>query len=259
MTLCHEAIQESVHEPWIAASLRYASLLAKTNSFFTECRWEFWYTTGMSRFASVNIIAGDAGIIDALMREIEKEISFDVSDLWVRRFGGMGVDDARELRDRAQLRAVAGGSRVFILAATSITNEAQNALLKTLEEPAGDSFFFIIIPSPQTLLPTVRSRARMVSFEGVATHSTVDVAKFLASTPAQRIDMLKPLLEKGDDDKRDTGAIVVFLIELERTLAQRAASPSAREGLRAIYRARQFLGDKGALVKPLLEQVALLV
>ena len=65
--------------------------------------------------------------------------------------------------------------------------------------------------------------------------------------------MLKPLLEKDEDDKRDIGKIVAFLSALERALKRKP------EGLHAIYRARKYIGDKGALVKPLLEQVALLV
>lgn len=80
---------------------------------------------------------------------------------------------------------------------------------------------------------------------------------FIKATPQRRLDLLKPLLEKGDDDKRDTGAILTFLSGLERELA--AAKHLDREGIDAIYRARSFINDRGALVKPLLEQVALML
>lgn len=86
----------------------------------------------------------------------------------------------------------------------------------------------------------------------------MDARAFLAAPPAKRLDMLKPLLEKGEDDKRDTGAIIAFLASLEGILASKF-SAEMREGVRALYRARAYLGDKGALVKPLLEQLAILV
>jgi hypothetical protein len=71
--------------------------------------------------------------------------------------------------------------------------------------------------------------------------------------------MLKPLLDKDKDDRRDLGAIITFLSSLERTLATVKPLEHVRAGLESVYRARKHVTDKGALVKPLLEQVALLV
>ena len=70
--------------------------------------------------------------------------------------------------------------------------------------------------------------------------------------------MLKPLLEKGDSDKRDMNELLTFLSSLERTLGAHASSEKAA-GLKAVYLARKYMSDKGALVKPLMEQVALLL
>ena len=168
-----------------------------------------------------------------------------------------GVDEAREIIDRASLKAMSG-KRAFVVVAPDMTREAQNALLKTLEEPAGgETLFFFILAAPETLLPTVRSRAQMLSLGGDARADAVDVSLFLAADSAKRIDMLKPLLDKDTDDRRDTSAILAFLASLERALAQR--SPKDRTGIAAVYRARRFATDKGALIKPLLEQVALLM
>jgi DNA polymerase III delta prime subunit len=144
-----------------------------------------------------------------------------------------------------------------------MTNEAQNALLKTLEEPPADAMFFFIVPAPEVLLPTLRSRAQILTLRsGKKTEDLVDAKKFLAAPVAKRLEMLKPLLEKDDDDKRDTGEIIRFLGSLERLLEKKPeglARPATAEGVDAVYRARKYMGDKGALVKPLLEQVALLV
>ena len=174
-------------------------------------------------------------------------------DIYIREYSRFGIDEARELRERANSKAIAGGNRTFIIATPGMTNEAQNALLKTIEEPSADAAFFFIVPSPQMLLQTLRSRAQTLVLDRVEeTEHTVDAKAFLAAAPQKRLDMLKPLLEKDEDDKRDMSVILSFLSSVERELRK---DP---EGLHAIYRARKYIGDKGALVKPLLEQVALL-
>ncbi|MBP9757421.1 MAG: hypothetical protein KBD06_02365 [Candidatus Pacebacteria bacterium] len=179
-------------------------------------------------------------------------------DVYVRMYRQFGIDEARELSARAYGRALGGGRRVFIAVFPVITNEAQNALLKTLEEPPAGSLFFLVTPAPTTLLPTLRSRAQMLELD-TRDEGIVSTKAFIKASPKERIEMLKPLLEKNDDDKRDIGNIITFLSSLERMLATMQNGQNVRGGIDAVYRARAYAGDKGSLLKPLLEQVALLV
>ena len=181
-------------------------------------------------------------------------------DVYVRTYGSFGIDDAHDLTSRALGRAMGERGRTFIIAASGMTIEAQNALLKTIEDPPGDARFFFIVPSPEMFLATVRSRAQIYSFDNTSETEDTErnAATFLAATPSARLDLLKPLLEKGDDDKRDIGAVLAFLSSLEITLSSFPHEKS-HDGLRTVYQARKYIGDKGALVKPLLESVALLV
>ncbi len=207
---------------------------------------------------NVQFVSGRASMLPLVLRELEKS-GVEVSgnpDVYIRHVGNFGIDEARDLTMKAVLRPVAGGRRYFLIVVDAITAEAQNALLKTLEETPGDAMFIFIHPVPQTLLPTVRSRAQMVRLGESAEESMIDARQFLNATPAKRLDMLKPILEKGDDERRDFGAIIEFLSSLERELDGVKRSASA---LHAVYRARRYIGDRGALVKPLLEQVALLI
>lgn len=179
------------------------------------------------------------------------------SDLYTRHFRQFGIDDAQELRARASTRAI-GDRRVFVISTGGMTNEAQNTLLKTLEEPPDNALFVFIVPAPQTLLATVRSRAQIITLEHKGHEAMFDVKGFLAAPTARRLDMLKNILKKDDDDKYDTGAILGFLAALER-YAQKIKDPvKMHETLEAIYRSRTYMTDRGALVKTLLESVALL-
>jgi DNA polymerase III delta prime subunit len=211
---------------------------------------------------NVQLVQGDADAIDSILEMLEREgeAARGSADLYARTYAHFGIDEAREIRERAASGGVSG-RRVFVLAMPGMTGEAQNALLKTLEEPAGDALFFFLMPFPETLLPTFRSRAQLLSPTTVAEAKagSIDTSLFLQSSPAERLKLLEPLLEKSEDDRRDMGAIITFLSSLERTLGERPKDAAVRRGLEALYRARAYIGDKGALVKPLLEQVALLV
>ncbi|HUO50526.1 MAG TPA: hypothetical protein VMU25_03145 [Candidatus Paceibacterota bacterium] len=212
----------------------------------------------MEFVGNVQLVRGGITAVDAITKLLEKEGVRIVGnpDVYEHSYTHFGVEEARELSSRAQARGI-GGRRVFIITAAHMTTEAQNALLKTLEEPSGNALFFLVVPSPEMLLPTLRSRASLFEIEETSAESAIDVRVFLKAAPEDRIEMLKPLLDKTDDDRRDLGSGIAFLAALERELSTHA--DVSTEGLETVYRARKYWADKGALGKVLLEQVALLL
>ena len=73
------------------------------------------------------------------------------------------VDHLREIIHALSLHPVEGGERVVLLEnAQRMTPQAQNALLKSLEEPDGATRFILTASGDIGLLPTVRSRCRVV-------------------------------------------------------------------------------------------------
>lgn len=71
------------------------------------------------------------------------------------------VDQVREVQQTLARTAHEGRARVLLLDdADHMDEEAQNALLKTLEEPAADTFLLLEASRPERLLPTVRSRVQ---------------------------------------------------------------------------------------------------
>ncbi len=205
-----------------------------------------------------HLIAGGEEMLPSVLEVLETEgITVQGNpDIYIRSYRHFGVDDARELGERAQSKAL-GARRVFVITASAMTTEAQNSLLKTLEEPSANTLFFLIVPAPEMLLPTLRSRAQTQAFSFKKKIEMVSADDFRKAMPERRIEMLKPLLEKDEDDRRDIGPVIAFLSSLERALAR--SPQKSRQGIDAVYRARKYAGDKGSLIKPLLEQVALLV
>lgn len=81
---------------------------------------------------------------------------------------GIGVGEVREQIAATAYKPYEGRYRVWIIAeAELLTEEAQNALLKTLEEPPGSMVMVLISSSEAALLPTVSSRCRPVRFTAV--------------------------------------------------------------------------------------------
>src|SRR5439155_37897 len=83
--------------------------------------------------------------------------SIDVTELDAASHGG--VDDARELRDRAFYAPAESRYRVFIIdEAHMVTTQGFNALLKIVEEPPEHLIFIFATTEPEKVLPTIRSR-----------------------------------------------------------------------------------------------------
>lgn len=96
----------------------------------------------------------------------------------------ISVAQARELVKTVALYPQGGGKRVVIFdEAASMTEEAANALLKTLEEPPTETIFILITTSAQHMLPTIRSRSQKVRFSPVPSAEIVEwlVAKGLVA------------------------------------------------------------------------------
>jgi len=83
--------------------------------------------------------------------------------------GNVKVEVVRELLDRIGYRPFEGRWRVVIVDdADTLVDSAQNALLKTLEEPPSTSVFVLVTAQPDALLATVRSRCPQVRFAPLA-------------------------------------------------------------------------------------------
>jgi len=79
--------------------------------------------------------------------------------------GEITGDPAQNKEAKIAKRAFRGRGKFFIIDEAELMEPpAQNALLKTLEEPPAESYLILVTPSPQELLSTIRSRAQLASF-----------------------------------------------------------------------------------------------
>ncbi len=97
----------------------------------------------------------------------------------------ISIDEIRELQNAVKLKTLGTAAirRVLMIDdADKLTLEAQNALLKLLEEPPIDTLIMLASSHVQALLPTIRSRAQNINLQNPSRSTTSDYFKKLGFT-----------------------------------------------------------------------------
>lgn len=90
--------------------------------------------------------------------------------------GSIGIQQARSLIQWAYLKPFKKKFKVAIIQpADSLTTEAQNCLLKILEEPPLNTSIFLFAKRKESLLPTVISRCQIVRWENICDYDVADL------------------------------------------------------------------------------------
>ncbi|HEX9665570.1 MAG TPA: DNA polymerase III subunit delta' C-terminal domain-containing protein, partial [Thermodesulfobacteriota bacterium] len=107
------------------------------------------------------------------------------------------VDQIREdVEDRLYFKPFEGRYKVAIVdEADRMSHSAQNAFLKTLEEPPDESIIILLTSSPQSLLPTIRSRCQSLRFEGIPIELIVEELKTRRGLSSEESTMIAFLSE----------------------------------------------------------------
>lgn len=93
------------------------------------------------------------------------------------------IELVRAMQQRLVTRPTLGDRRVVIVdPADDLEKSGANALLKSLEEPPAGTFFILVAHQPARLLPTIRSRCRVLRFAGLPDE---DVRRLLAEAAPQ--------------------------------------------------------------------------
>ena len=162
----------------------------------------------------------------ASCRRIARGVHPDVIVIEPGDSGSIKVDQVRETIDKAAYRPFEGRRRAVIVdEADSMVDAAQNALLKTLEEPPSASVFILVSSMPDSLLATVRSRCPRLRFGVLA---PAEVAEALMRDHGY--DEADARVAAADADGSIGRALEAQSIDLTdaRALAQRTLEQAAR-------------------------------
>jgi DNA polymerase III subunit delta' len=183
----------------------------------------------------------------------------------------ISIEQVRRVCGSLAMRPVRGANKVGIVdQAERLTDEAQNALLKTLEEPRGHATLILVTSNLDVLLPTIRSRCQRLSFapladdlvaellaaEGVA----ADVARRAAALAGGSLDRARELSsseawERGEELRDRLGQLdrlpIPERLDLAAALSPRGERNRAQQALTtatvlALFRERMLEAARAA-------------
>jgi len=122
--------------------------------------------------------------------------------LYFEQDSKLGIAEARKITEHFSLKPYsAKGRTVIIEEAGDLTPEAQNALLKTIEELPKEAVFIMHSNSDARLLPTILSRCQIIkvnSLQFTVYSNEKDIEKLLKATIEQRFEYVEKLKDKED-------------------------------------------------------------
>src|SRR3954451_20521272 len=122
-----------------------------------------------------------------------------------------GVDDARDLRERAFFSPVAARFKIYIIdEAHMVTREGFNALLKLVEEPPAHLKVIFATTEPEKVIGTIRSRAHHYPFRLVPPRELLGLVQSICAQEGVEVDpLVLPLVVRaGPGSARDSLSVL---------------------------------------------------
>lgn len=166
----------------------------------------------------------------------------------------MGMEDVEYAIEQIQKKAEGEVKTVFVVF-DQMSLPAQNSFLKTLEDVANDTCIFLYVSRQTTLLSTVLSRVVAVELDSVVDIAADEKSKVFFSygqlvkekSVGKRLEMIKPIIKKFDDDVISKQDIVSWISRLY------ASAPRNAENRVVFSEAIVLLQQPSTLVKYVLE------
>ncbi|ABO48610.1 DNA polymerase III, delta prime subunit [Desulforamulus reducens MI-1] len=162
-------------------------------------------------------------------------------DLHLLRPSGVTIkiEQIRELQRQVQYKPYQGIRHVFILEKSeTMTQEAANCFLKTLEEPGSATVFILLSDQPYGLLPTILSRCQQLQFRSLSNQEVSEGLRVLCQVARDRAEELAPLASgsigraiqlAGGEDQWPLREKALWLVQRFPQMSQYQALQAAEE------------------------------
>ncbi len=202
-----------------------------------------------SKLHHAYLVVGEAAHVESALHQAFSEQGLKLvgsPDYFVFKGETFGIEEAREVSALALRRAFLE-RKVFYLASQTLTLEAQNALLKTFEEPIAHTHFFLVVPSLESVIPTLRSRMRVIRH--TSTPALDSAQNFLIGTLKERLSFTKRFLDKEAN-------LTQFLDELLLLMHEKGVGTTY---LASVSELRESSRQRGSSPRLILEHLSLVL
>lgn len=139
-----------------------------------------------------------------------------------------GIDKIRAVASQAALGAMGGGRRVWILDEVhSATKEAQEAMLKMLEDVPPRAHYILCTTNPDKVIKTVRGRCRTVPFVSLKKDTLRKLLTSVATKEDRKVSdsVIDAVLERADGSGREALQMLDSVLGLDDASALEALAP----------------------------------
>ena len=198
-----------------------------------------------------NLLVGAPEEAESYLRSLCDSLGVELAnnpDFFAFRTETFGIDEARKLRLLSTRKSITG-RKIFLITPMRLTLEAQNALLKTFEDPSPDTLFFLAVREEALIVPTLRSRMQAIRIHGNNASMSAEAEKFLSLSIKNRLLFAKSF---ADAEKN----LSVFLDDLLCLLRKRSGM---QKSLEKVYNIKRSIGDSITIPRLVLEHLSLVL
>lgn len=157
-------------------------------------------------------------------QEIDKfDITIITKETDAKTTQSIGIDSIKQIHKKIFLKPINSETKAVILEdAHLLTTEAQNALLKVLEEPPDHTIILLSADSKESLLPTILSRCKLVELETnnllLSDEEKTEFEEFIKNLPEMKIG---EKLKKAEELAKDKDEAIAWIGKLILALRER--------------------------------------
>lgn len=191
--------------------------------------------TGCGKTTISRIIASSLGAYDMSYREI------DSADF-------RGIDSIREIRKQSQFLPMTGDSIVWLIdECHKLTNDAQNALLKILEDTPSHVYFILATTEPQKLLPTIKGRCSSFQMNVLNDSEMLKLLRSIVKAEGESLEksVYERIIQDSLGHPRNAIQILDQVLRVDEDMRLKVATKSAEEQSQSIELCRALIGGKG--------------
>jgi hypothetical protein len=197
-----------------------------------------------------NLLIGGREEAQVYLDELTSSLDFKLAnnpDFFPFRMDVFGIDEARQLKFLSARKPL-GACKIFLISPMAITPEAQNALLKTFEDPMPDTIFFLVIREQNLIEPTLLSRMQSMHLPKGVGAMAKEAKDFINLAIKDRLLFAKKFAD-------EEGNLAVFLDSLLSLLKK----SGSKESLEKVFNIRKLIRETMPLPRLVLEHLALML
>ncbi|ETB63806.1 TPA: hypothetical protein DIC38_02310 [Candidatus Nomurabacteria bacterium] len=216
------------------------------------------------------VIESNNDIVSSYLLEILEErkiINGNNGDVFILTCDSLTMEDGLKIKEWHKSKSIGLGKKICIISTKFINREAEQSLLKIIEEPNENTHFFIIVPDSSLLLSTILSRVHILkNIYQEKLDSNKIAEELLKSSLKNRLDKIIEIIKRFKD-KESSGGLrfqaISILNSLEKIIYEKWKKDLNNKDLifilEEIKKGRVYLSTPGASVKMILEHLMMII